>query len=217
MKQIIINSEELQTRVAVVHDGVLHDFFMERKASDRMVGSIYKAKIKNLEPSLQAAFVDIGFGKNAFLHYWDMIPATQEMFEDDDADEVDDEDELAPVATPTPAPVTKAPEAPKPPQGKGFFARLYRMLFEPTPEEKPTAPNPPQRNGRRQGNGQNGQQNRQQNGQPRKITNSRSLLKLVSIESVMPSSHLILCHPLLLLPPIPPSIRVFSNESKLFA
>ena len=47
------------------------------------------------------------------------------------------------------------------------------------------------------------------------ITNSRSSLKLVSIESVMPSSHLILCHPLLLLPPIPPGIRVFSNESVL--
>ena len=47
------------------------------------------------------------------------------------------------------------------------------------------------------------------------ITNSRSLLKLMSIESVMPSSHLILCRPLLLLPPIPPSIRVFSNESTL--
>ena len=46
-------------------------------------------------------------------------------------------------------------------------------------------------------------------------TNSRSSLKLMSIESVMPSSHLILCHPLLLLPPIPPSIRVFSNESTL--
>ena len=47
------------------------------------------------------------------------------------------------------------------------------------------------------------------------ITNSQSLLKLISIESVMPSSHLILCHPLLLLPPISPSIRVFSNESTL--
>ena len=47
------------------------------------------------------------------------------------------------------------------------------------------------------------------------ITNSRSLLKLMSIESVMPSSHLILCHPLLLLPSIFPSIRVFSNESAL--
>ena len=47
------------------------------------------------------------------------------------------------------------------------------------------------------------------------ITNSRSPLRLMSIELVMPSSHLILCRPLLLLPPIPPSIRVFSNESTL--
>ena len=45
------------------------------------------------------------------------------------------------------------------------------------------------------------------------ITNSWNSLKLTSIESVMPSSHLILCHPLFLLPPIPPSIRAFSNES----
>ena len=47
------------------------------------------------------------------------------------------------------------------------------------------------------------------------ITNCRSSLRLASIDSVMPSSHLILCCPLLLLPPIPPSIRVFSNESTL--
>ena len=47
------------------------------------------------------------------------------------------------------------------------------------------------------------------------ITNSQSSLKLTSITLVMPSSHLILCHPLFLLPPIPPSIRVFSNESTL--
>ena len=47
------------------------------------------------------------------------------------------------------------------------------------------------------------------------ITISRSSLRLLSIESMMPSSHLILCCPLLLLPPIPPSIRVFSNESTL--
>ena len=47
------------------------------------------------------------------------------------------------------------------------------------------------------------------------ITNSRSSLRFMSIESVMPSSHLILCRPLFLLPPIPPSIRVFSSESTL--
>ena len=47
------------------------------------------------------------------------------------------------------------------------------------------------------------------------ITNSQSLLKLMAIESVMPSSHLIICRSLLLLPPVPPSIRVFSNEAPL--
>ena len=47
------------------------------------------------------------------------------------------------------------------------------------------------------------------------MTNSRSLLKLMSTQSAMPSNHLILCRPLLLLPPIPPSIRVFSSESAL--
>ena len=48
------------------------------------------------------------------------------------------------------------------------------------------------------------------------ITNSRSLLKIISIQSVMPSSHLIVCHPLLLLPSIIPCIRVFPNESVLY-
>ena len=48
-----------------------------------------------------------------------------------------------------------------------------------------------------------------------RVTGARSSLRITSIESVMPSSHLILCRPLLLLPPIPPSIRVFSNESTL--
>ena len=91
MKQILINSEELQVRVAVVEDGRLQDFFMERNNKDRIVGSIYKGRIKNLEPSLQAAFVDIGIGKNAFLHYWDMIPATQEMLEGDGETEDDDD------------------------------------------------------------------------------------------------------------------------------
>ena len=52
-----------------------------------------------------------------------------------------------------------------------------------------------------------------QHSRPSCITNSQSSPKLMCIESVMPSSHLILCHPLLLLPPIPHSIRVFSNES----
>ena len=110
MKQIIINSEELQVSVAVVEDGKLQDYFMERNNKDRIVGSIYKGRIKNLEPSLQAAFVDIGVGKNAFLHYWDMLPATQEMLEDGDEDDADDDS--APAEPDTPPEGKPAPEAP---------------------------------------------------------------------------------------------------------
>ena len=86
MKQILINTEGLQTRAAVVTDGKLQDFFIERKRKDesRLVGSIFKGRVRNLEPSLQAAFVDIGAEKNAFLHYWDMLPATKEMLEDEE-------------------------------------------------------------------------------------------------------------------------------------
>jgi len=86
MKQILINTEGLETRVAVVEDGALEEYFIERRDRDRLAGSIFKGRIKNLEPSLQAAFVDIGTGKNAFLHYWDMLPATKEMLEGEDAE-----------------------------------------------------------------------------------------------------------------------------------
>lgn len=146
MKQIIINSEELQTRVAVVNDGVLHDFFMERNARDQMVGSIYKGRIKNLEPSLQAAFVDIGCGKNAFLHYWDMLPATQDMLEDDDDS---DGDEAPPAPQPKPQP--RQPEPVKAPKGNGLFARLCRLFKpekaeEPKPEQAPVIEVPQQNN-----------------------------------------------------------------------
>jgi ribonuclease G len=72
--QIIINAERLETRVAVLVDGELGDFFVERAADERIVGSIFKGRVQNLENSLQAAFVDIGMKKNAFIHYWDMLP-----------------------------------------------------------------------------------------------------------------------------------------------
>ncbi len=73
-KEIIINAMQLETRVAVMRQGKLDDFFIERESSDRVVGSIFKGKIQNLEDGLQAAFVDIGMKKNAFIHYWDMMP-----------------------------------------------------------------------------------------------------------------------------------------------
>jgi ribonuclease G len=74
-REIIINSEPLEKRVALLENGVLEKFEMERTGDDRIVGSIFKGKIQNLEPGLKAAFVDIGLPKNAFLHYWDILPA----------------------------------------------------------------------------------------------------------------------------------------------
>ena len=73
-KEVIINAETLETRVAVCEDGKLEEFNIERTTEERLVGSIFKGKVRNLEDGLKAAFVDIGFEKNAFLHYWDIVP-----------------------------------------------------------------------------------------------------------------------------------------------
>src|SRR5205085_7991347 len=73
-KEVIINAENLETRVAVSEDGRLEEFNIERTTEERLVGSIFKGKVRNLQDDLKAAFVDIGFEKNAFLHYWDIIP-----------------------------------------------------------------------------------------------------------------------------------------------
>ena len=73
-KEIIVNAEALENRVAIMESGLLEEFTIERTSEKQIVASIFKGKIKNLEPGLKAAFVDIGFEKNAFLHYWDIIP-----------------------------------------------------------------------------------------------------------------------------------------------
>ena len=74
-KEVIINAESLETRVGVLEDGKLEEFTIERTTEERLVGSIFKGKVRNLEDGLKAAFVDIGFEKNAFLHYWDIVPS----------------------------------------------------------------------------------------------------------------------------------------------
>ena len=80
-REIIINSEPLEKRVAVLNEGVLEKFELERAGDDRLVGAIFKGKIQNLEPGLKAAFVDIGMPKNAFLHYWDILPQAESTIE----------------------------------------------------------------------------------------------------------------------------------------
>ncbi|NLB59512.1 MAG: Rne/Rng family ribonuclease [Lentisphaerae bacterium] len=73
-REIIINVESLATRMAILSKGELEDFKIEIASEQRIVGDIYKGVVQNLEDGLQAAFVDIGLNKNAFIHYWDMFP-----------------------------------------------------------------------------------------------------------------------------------------------
>src|ERR1700728_569644 len=73
--QIVISCEKLERRVALLEDGVLEEYNIERDTDRNIVGSIFKGKVKNIEHGLKAMFVDIGFEKNAFLHFWDALPA----------------------------------------------------------------------------------------------------------------------------------------------
>jgi len=76
--RIAICCEALENRVAVLESGTLEEYSIERVGSQSIVGSIFKGRIKNIEQGLKAMFVDIGFDKNAFLHFWDAIPAAIE-------------------------------------------------------------------------------------------------------------------------------------------
>ena len=73
--RIVINCEKLENRVALLENGILEEYSVERVGEPHLVGSIFKGRIKNIEQGLKAMFVDIGLEKNAFLHFWDAIPA----------------------------------------------------------------------------------------------------------------------------------------------
>ena len=74
-KEMLINvSQSEECRIAVLEDGTLDELYTERASQDNWVGNIYKGKIVNLEPSIQAAFVDFGVGRNGFLHISDVEP-----------------------------------------------------------------------------------------------------------------------------------------------
>src|SRR5438876_19385 len=73
--KLILSVEKLERRVALLENGRLEEYSVERSGSRNIVGSVYKGRVKNIEMGLKAMFVDIGFEKNAFLHFWDAIPA----------------------------------------------------------------------------------------------------------------------------------------------
>src|SRR3954466_1859004 len=73
--EMLINvSQPEECRIAIVEDGLLEELYIERASADNYVGNIYRGRIVNLEPSIQAAFVDFGVGRNGFLHISDGEP-----------------------------------------------------------------------------------------------------------------------------------------------
>src|SRR5437868_7393088 len=75
-KEMLINVlQPEECRIAIVEDGVLEELYVERTSQESYVGNIYKGRIVNIEPSIQAAFVDFGIGRNGFLHVSDVDPA----------------------------------------------------------------------------------------------------------------------------------------------
>src|SRR6202795_4512258 len=73
--KLVISVEKLERRVALLENGRLEEYNVERNSARNIVGSVYKCKVKNIEMGLKEMFVCIGFEKNAFHHFWDAIPA----------------------------------------------------------------------------------------------------------------------------------------------
>src|SRR5580700_8793264 len=100
---LVVNAEGPETRVAVVEDGALAEFFVERKRDRGMVGNIYRGKVTRVLPGMQAAFVDLGpkVERDAFLYVADVLGSgdLRKLFEDaavEDDDDDDDDDGKAP-------------------------------------------------------------------------------------------------------------------------
>src|SRR6516165_9506644 len=125
---LVINAAGAETRVALVENGTIHEFYLERKREKGIVGNIYKGRVVRVLPGMQAAFVDIGLEKAAFLYVGDVYgdPDFSEEFELTEGEhraevpEVPDEHEAeaeearaqaatAEAPAPTPAPATLDP------------------------------------------------------------------------------------------------------------
>jgi len=104
-KEMLINVlQPEESRIAIVEDGVLEELYVERNSLENYVGNIYKGRVVNIEPSIQAAFVDFGVGRNGFLHvsdvefqyYKHLVGGDGELNDDDDDDNGDGDDAADP-------------------------------------------------------------------------------------------------------------------------
>src|SRR5438874_10707668 len=95
-REILINANPRETRVAILEDDQLVELLVDRPDARRMVGDIYLGKVEAVLPGIQAAFVDIGTEKSAFLHASDLVYPEDEK--DEDADDDDSDDDETPAA-----------------------------------------------------------------------------------------------------------------------
>jgi ribonuclease G len=99
-REILINANPRETRVAILEDDQLVELLVDRPEARRMVGDIYIGKVEAVLPGIQAAFVDIGTEKSAFLHASDLVHDEEEDDEDEDEEAGDADDETEPAAEP---------------------------------------------------------------------------------------------------------------------
>src|SRR6059058_1295560 len=92
-REILISGGPRETRVAILEDDRLVELLVDRPDTRRMVGDIYLGRVDAVLPGIQAAFLDIGTEKSAFLHSSDLVRETAEEAEDEDEDDDDDDDE----------------------------------------------------------------------------------------------------------------------------
>src|SRR5438552_18707579 len=91
-REILINANPRETRVAIIEDDQLVELLVDRPETRRMVGDIYLGRVEAVLPGIQAAFVDIGTEKSAFLHASDLVFPEDEADSDEDDDDDDDDE-----------------------------------------------------------------------------------------------------------------------------
>ena len=110
-REILISATQREVRVAILEDDQLVEMQVDRPEARRMVGDIYWGKVDAVLPGIQAAFIDIGTEKSAFLHNSDLVYDEDDDDEDDDAEEVESDDESHAEADPADAAVGSAADA----------------------------------------------------------------------------------------------------------
>jgi len=95
-KEMLINVlQPEECRIAIIEDGILEELYVERTSHESYTGNIYKGKIVNLEPAIQAAFVDFSVGRNGFLHVSDVEPQYYHRQQQDDLESAESKIEAA--------------------------------------------------------------------------------------------------------------------------